>query len=292
MTQQGFFNDPVGRRFGIDIDGTRAFTTNSGGGISDQSSSLLAANNGNGGPNIYGAGGQSVTYTTIYFPEKRDLTHAYMNWYGGNSTFGHHNFAGCSISPDSTSPINGTFTGVSFGVGGDNRNPQQFSHAGVIAVRFAFDLQDGVGTAYWQITNINFWGIISPPFTPHRLEFVDAGGARLPIDFDFGDIPKGSTRIWGPGNTYNESSPVYVKNLSTQKTANNVVVAVEAVQNNEMNTVESISLDNVTFSASLAFSSIAPNNSVGPIFVKYAPPTNNTLGLKISRLKSTVASWT
>lgn len=295
MTQQGYFNDPVGRRLATDLDGTRAFTIPSNSNVaSDQSNTLVSAANGSGGPSVGGDGGlnNSPSSTTIYFPEKRDLTHMFMNWYGGNSTFGQHYFAGCDISSDSTAPLNGTFTNVPFTVGGNDRNPYAFNHQGVIAVRFRFILQNGVGYAYWQMTALYIWGQLAAGTTPHRLEFVDANGTRLPIDFDYGDVPKGSTRIWGPGNTYNETSPVYIKNLSSQKTANSVLVAVDPVQGNEMNGVDNISTDNVTFTSTINFSSIPPNGTVGPLFVKYAPPSSTALGLKICRIKSTVASWT
>jgi hypothetical protein len=277
---------------------TYQFTQTEMGYFNDESSSGVSYQVGSLGTSFSG-------YYDIWFPEKRDINYIYFNY--GVSSDGTASPPGAPsgfyYTTNATNPQDGTWTYLSaesfFTSGGTNVPTTfrgsyfNFAVTGIKAIRLADTINSNVfGSRFFTLYAWHIYGGISSGETLHRIIFCDSTGQELQRDFDYGDQPRGSTRIWSPTTTYNQGSPLYVKNISGTKIARDVTISIETALTGLMSTDILLSKDNISYGTSITFAGDnAPNALMGPIYVKHAPPVNRSFGVEASRLKAAVGQW-
>lgn len=297
MAQQGLYRDPPNRRMAYDEDGSLSLRVNPDGSITQLSNAQARDQNTEAYVSTYGYDsiGQAGPYFTLVFPELRDVSHSWGNL-NGNASYPVSSDSGTyQSSTNTTNGLDGTWTNLSpYTHLYEATNPA--FRTGMVAVGssgskgFRFkgrtaSIYAGVGYCQWHV-----YGNKSAGQTPHRIDFCDSGGSELLIDFDYGDQPRSSDRIWSPSTTYNQSSALYLKNRSSTKQATSVDVTFEVITSDFSN-FETVSKDNITFGTIASYATINPLAIVGPIYVKHSPTVAATLGLKVGRLQVTVGTW-
>jgi hypothetical protein len=300
MTQQGFYPDPPSRRMAYDEDGTIVITSAGSGALAETLVEVTTANkrlwnNETWATTVSVGNGASLTpYYIMIFPELRDVTHVYRNLM--SDTFRTSNslitFEG---SIDTTTGLDGTWTAIgTYTAVNTNTMPNYRTQIGVLgangikAIRYRSNPTGQIEVTEWAQWHL--YGHKSAGQSPHRIDFVDVGGNNLAIDFDYGDQPRNTARIWQPSDTYNQGSGLYLRNRSTTKQAQSVSVTHEALTS-DIATYMSLSKDNVTYGSSVSYTTINPLQTVGPIYVRHNPTNVATLGLKAARLQVTVGTW-
>lgn len=305
MAQQGYYPDPPSRRMAFDEDGTNvllvatnltayeelSFTKKRS--LNDESSSYIES-----------SATSYHQYLTFIFPEKRTITHFFgsattsggpgsfwdafggrIQWSNNTNTGMDGNWTTVANSWDNNAASANTIWGAPF----FRENLQTFLIQDVKAVRFELVKEEvGYYTPRWFAFHL--WGYKSAGETQHRIDFTDIDGSELIQDFDYGDQPRNTSRIWTPTTTYNQGSGLYLRNRSTEKVANDVNLQFQA-PSGPMLPLLSISKDNVTFGTQIAYASIQPQQIVGPVYLKHSPGPTATLGMATARIKLTVGSW-
>lgn len=298
MAQQGFYTDPPARRMAYDDDGSVLIHVTSNGTVVEVSDAQRQMLNDidQGTPSEFSWGqNQENGYLVLIFPELRDVTAFYVNATQGQfyrSVPSQWEFsANTTTGKDGTWSFGPVFTAASELPDPAYRNPTSLGAAGVKAVRFF--MSENSTTVLAGIQNLHLYGNKSAGQTPHRIEFVDASGVELGRDLDFGDVPRDTENVWDTVTTFNQSSGLYLKNISPNQQANTVVLSVEqtATDAEMMNEIQ-MSKDGISYYASLTWTNIQPSTVVGPVYIKYTTTTTSDFGLEQCRLQVDVASWT
>lgn len=292
------FSDPPGRRLAYDADGTvvTKYVVSSGAITELSAANKQAMNNESTDTYDVTAAGSTSVHLGLYFPGLRDITDLFFSS-GGDGFYGAGSVSGIDYSTDSTNPLDGTWTNIGYSQDSGGLVVPQYRTSwsayvasGVKALRVKFSFSSP-STDHRFVYALNAYGTRSSSDTSRQVGLVTSGGVRFTKDFDFQDRPRGSTYKWKSGTLYNQTSELYVKNFSATETANTVVVGQEALSGNMHNNIR-ISLDDSTYSQTLTAATIAPGASYGPIFVRWTPPSNDTLGVQTMRIPVTVSSWT
>lgn len=303
--QIGYYPDPPSRRMAYDADGTRvlAVSTNLAA-VTELTEGQKIAMNDEGGSRVQV---HDHNYLTFIFPEQRNVTHYYAA-----SGKGYH-YAGISSSVvqwsnDTTNGQDGNWFTIapSWVHNSNNGNgasgpittagfPDMRTHldtmpaSGVRAIRFRSSTShDYVSENY--IYTFHIYGHKTAGVTPHRLDFAYANGSELAQDFDFGDVPRNTEKIWSPSGTFNIGSPLYLRNRSPSKIAQDVYLTVQTLTGS-MDSDITLSKDNSSYTTQLTWTEIQPLANVGPIYVKHTTSVDEQLGLRTCRLRLAVGSW-
>jgi hypothetical protein len=314
MVQQGFYPDPPSRRMAYDEDGTivlsvldtsstiKEFSTLERKTINSEDNSGSSSNR----VNVE----QTPFWITFIFPERRYVTHYYA---AIQKTYHYQSIAGGEVqwSNNTTNGVDGDWSTVatSFILNSNNGNGQTYPLTtpgfpdmrlalqtlpieGVRAIRFFVYTSGGLasGGKAANIFSINLYGHKFAGETPHRIDFAYADGAELMQDFDYGDQPRGTARIWSPISGFNVSSGLYLRNRSPDKVATDVTITMENLHSNMINRL-TLSKDNSSYGTQLFYTSIQPLQIIGPVYVKHDVPAETTLGLYTARLRITVGEW-
>ena len=293
MAQQGFYADPPGRRMAYDEDGSLFLSMSETFVITQFNNATARISNGEEYTAIvdtggFGGGG-GETYIII-FPELRDISHMYRNILGGVTS----ETTTIQTSINTTNGLDGdwvngsAFIAYAEPTNPNFRDPVALPNNYVKAIRF--QTLNGSGFDNTDPCQWHLYGTKSAGETPHRIDFCDVSGNELVIDHDFGDQARNSEKLWSPSNTWNQSTALYLKNRSTTKQATDVAVTHEVI-NGDMSTYLTLSKDNVTYGSSANYSTINPQQIVGPIYVKHSPTLSATLGVKVARLQVVVGTW-
>ena len=288
MAKQGWYSDPPSRKIPYDINGSTVYYNGS-----PLSLGTLTSLNGFATSTLGGGG----TYNcTILLPMKFDIDHVMYTTHKSDGTFDY--VFEVAWSSDTTNGSNGVWHQV--GARNDYvtrqigspvsyyRDPIPVSYLGLRGWR----VQWTGGSFNLTVGAIHLWGVPSAGESPHRLEMVDQAGNLLVRDNDFGDQPRNSTRIWKPEETWNETSELYIKNLSPEKTATNVVISVDGnTVLNGMSSYVTISRTGTTYSGSINVDEIGPGEIFGPIYVKHSTIITQALGLAHCKIKAVTANW-
>lgn len=297
MGQQGFYKDPPSRRMAYDADGSimvfvsaQNTVTQYGDSIKqyfnsdDESLSVPSEANTNQNPGWF----------TFIFPENRDVSHVFLNGYYPPSFGGTTRHVAVHWSTNTTSGLDGDWNSAGIilaPVVPTNpyfRDPLSMGLTAVKAIRFQYG-ELGPGQS-GTIGKIHIWGLKSPGETPHRIDFAYSDGNELVQDEDYGDQPRDSTRTWGPIDGFNIGTPLYLKNKSPDKVANDVHLTCGALTGGMASDV-TLSKDNSSYSTTLIWTEIQPLELVGPVYVRHITADNEALGVRDARLKVVVGSW-
>lgn len=293
MVQQGFYTDPPSRRMAYDEDGTVMLR------IIDNVPSVLSlgsmqAFNSENYSETFDAAPGPASYVTLIFPELRDVTHAYRNMITGANSVS-SSTSPWYVSSNTTNGVDGdwvesnSFTGIVEPTTPNYRTKiGVVGAAGVKAIKWYAD--GGGGFANRHYSQWHVYGYKTAGETPHRIDFCNSAGDELIQDFDYGDQPRNSTRIWRPTETWNQSSALYLRNRSTTKVAQTVTVTMETLAG-DMFSFTTLSKDNITYGSSVTYTTIQPQQIVGPIYVKHSPSISAALTVKAGRLQVVVGTW-
>lgn len=298
MAQQGFYTDPPARRMAYDDDGSVLIHITEAGTVIEVSDAQRQMLNDIdlGTPAEFSWGQQAANgYLVLIFPELRDVTAFYVNAAQGGlnrSVPSQWEFSSnTTTGKDGTWQQGAIFTAQEEFPDPAYRNPTSVGMAGVKAVRFYMNTNATAVTA--GIQNLHLYGNKSGGQTPHRIDFVDASGVNLGRDLDFGDVPRDTENVWDTVTTFNQSSGLYLRNISPNQQANTVVLSVERTRTNgEMMNEVQMSKDGISYFSSLSWTNIQPSTTVGPVYVKYTTTDTSDFGLEECRLQVDVASWT
>lgn len=303
---QGFYTDPPARRIGYDKDGTIGLRIDRGGVVSQLSSDAMEYLNkerdvpyGGAIPSPLGFGQQTpFEYLVLIFPEKRDITDIFRTMSPANYSL--DTASSIQYSYDTTNGVDGLWISDStYGV--DSQPPQpayrdQIVSVGLFGIKAIKFMYPGhPAPSGMRIGKIHLYGKISPSETPHRLIFCDSLGSEFARDFDFGDQKRDTTLVWTGSNGFNLNSGLYLKNNSSDRVANNIVVSIEDTSHSlgsDMIDYLTLSKDGVSWDYTLSWTKLDPGEMVGPILVKSDIPAGATLGVEASRLVADVESWT
>lgn len=227
----------------------------------------------------------------IIFPELRDITHAFRNISGSSSAY----TAPYEVSSNTTNGIDGDWSNTVTVTGYNQVTVPNFreyivplSNNGVKGIRMDGPIT-GTYTSF-AYAKWHLYGYKTAGQTPHRIDFCDSSGNELAQDFDYGDQPRNSSRIWSTVDTWNQAGGLYLKNRSTTKLATTVTVSFETLTG-DMATYLGLSKDNVTYGNTVVYTSMNPQDIVGPIYVRHNPTIAANLGVKAARLQVAVGTW-
>lgn len=298
MAQVGFYEDPPGRRIAYDDDGTIVIHIDtdltSDELTTDEKQDLNSISQTKGNLLTWGNGGSGGTLVFI-FPEERNITNVYMQCFTDSGV--QATVSEPSYSLNTTNGYDGDWTEsgteVTIAVEAPIPNYRDGIYAVPVACRAISFPLPYVGVAnVGAVGTVHLYGQISSGETPHRLEFCDSSGSRLSVDFDFGDQPRDSTNIWNTDDVYNQTTGLYLKNVSDTQAANDITVSVETLNVElEMGSDTTISDDGVTYATFIEYDEIQPQEIVGPIYVKHVLDETSVLGLREARLQVEVDSW-
>lgn len=296
ISQQGFYRDPPNRRMAYDEDGSLVVYLETNGDITQTSGAQRIALNDEDSIQTHNNGlfGVVGPYIVMIFPELRDISHSYRNLdpSGGRTSMGFN----YEVSANTTNGLDGTWTtSAPFTAWAESTSPNfRGDNLTIVGSSGSKGIKHHMGNgatysaASWRQWHI--YGVKSAGQTPHRIDFCDSGGNELLIDFDYGDQPRSSDRTWGPSTTYNQSSALYLKNRSSTKQATEVNVTFEVLAT-DFNNFLGLSKDNITFGTTINYTTINPQQVVGPIYVKHSPTIAAALGVKAARLQVAVGTW-
>jgi len=316
MTQEGFYTDPPSRRMGFDQDGTVVLYVNQNGAdIYELDVTEKQALNDETGETLFladdrGDIGVSDIYDIVFmFPEKRSVSQIWTVVRRHGAPQQNPEGIGIYWSDDSTNGVDGTWvqsasafeTWSSETANGGNpytaaapeyrENLENVSIDSAKCVKFRFRCTGKGWFGDNRFYAFHLYGLKTPGETPHRIDFVNAAGSEFSQDFDFGDQPRGTERIWNPEDGFNLAQPLFLRNRSPEKVAYNVVLSMQAFTK-DMHTRLRLSADNgVSWSTTLEFTEIQPLDKTGVIWVRHEVEDDADLGLYAARLKIDVGSW-
>jgi hypothetical protein len=146
----------------------------------------------------------------------------------------------------------------------------------VLAIRFYLNN----GSSSWTLRSVHLYGEPAPGSNPDRLVFWDAvaDNKMPPATLDWGNVPRSSS----------DDRTVRVKNLSATKTASNVRVSFD-ILNDGTPTVPGqhlVSYGGGAFLAQVNLGTLAPGAISGPITVRRVTPSSAQLGLFAPRISA------
>lgn len=293
MAQQGFYPDPPSRRMAYDDDGTVVLLILNGVPAQRSTGQNQTMNSEAWNQTIDHGPGSEETLCAI-FPELRDVTHSYKNMITGTNTIGSYTNS-WQVSSDTTNGVDGTWTtNNSFTTRAESTPLNYRTSLGVISSVNVKGLRHivpgGGGFNNVEFAQWHIYGYKSAGQTPHRIDFCDSGGNELQQDFDYGDQPRNTNRIWRPTETWNQASALYLRNRSTTKLAQTVTVTFEALYQ-DMTSYLGLSKDNVTYGSSVIYTEIQPQQIVGPVYVRHNTTIAASLAVKTARLQIAVGTW-
>lgn len=275
----GLYVDVPGHRMSYDIDGSVGFTTNRTSSTTALTNGDLVTINSESSTGITVANGLS---TGILFPELRDIDGALYTHGGASSA------ASFQTSADTTNGLDGTWTtvhttssfttysGIQF-----RTNISSFTSNGVIAIRAT------KSTGGDQVVRgFHIYGDIASGQTPDRLRFwhptldQEVGAAY----FDFAEVGRGLT----------STKQFRIKNNSASLTANTITISREALTDGGTQTTVAalqFSDDDISYGNTESITSLSAGSISSIFYVKYAPTTSATFGLRWARFRAIANSW-
>lgn len=230
----------------------------------------------------------------ILFPALRDITHICMHDSTGSGfTAG----AGAQWSPNTTNGVDGTWNNItassgSMSVGSSNANltsrtasPGVVSLTGVKGLRFTGSGSLGVGV---NVLMLELFG--QPSATSDRLEFwhptLNQSLNLSPAQFDFGDVPRGSSAI---------VRQMRVKNMSGSLTASSITISFDGLSSDASPTVASqteFSYNGGAYGSTASISSLAPGAISNLVSVRLTPSASAALSTWQQRYLAIASTWT
>lgn len=274
-----------------DRDGSIVATVDSGGSIVQQAAGVLTAlNNESGGRDLlFPAAGPSRV--VVLFPQLHDL----IGFYAAddqNSGFGTIALT-AEVSTDTTTGNDGTWTGyrTQFDARtavsdipispGYRSNIWVGAAAGVKALRLS-----SVNTNQPTLSALHIYGDISAGSEGDSLQLWDpAVDQRIAAAaLDFGDVPRSNV----------SQKQFRVKNRSATKTANSVVVGLEALTDAtpSLGSQYQFSLDGSTWASTVTVTSIAPGAISPLVYVRRSTDAAAALSVWAARVTCVPGSWT
>lgn len=186
------------------------------------------------------------------------------------------------FSSDTTNGFDGTWTSSLISATNDSNFRTTTVSVGRTNVR-AMRFTTGDNATFRQL---HIYGEPSAGYSPHRLVFWDgiANTPLAPARLDWGDVPRRSS----------EDRQVWVKNVSTTKLAESVVLTARSIQGQTPRTLDRylyFSLDGVNFFGYLDLGDLSAGSVKGPITVRRVVPNEAFLGSSAHRLEAKVGAW-
>lgn len=283
----GNYPDVPGPRMAYDRDGSVGFrcSGNKTGVVTEVvSANLLILNSESGAGVSIGPGGFGGTVSFgIIFPELRDLAGIIVQMPSGLSEL--------ETSPDSTSGLDGTWTTELASTGGTTTPPTYrdditaLDADGVKAIRITHTY-GGDSACY----GLHLFGKVAAGETPDRLRLWHP---TLDQALDDQDVsPDGAYFDWGdvPQNTMLDRE-FRIKNNSTTDTADDVDISTESPTPLAVPDVLTLSKDGVSFSSTISFTSIAPEEITDICILRRNTPANATLSVAVMRIIAVAGGW-
>jgi hypothetical protein len=230
----------------------------------------------------------SPGYTTLIFPELRDIIGYYVRFEGQVGT----NSLGIWTSLNTTNGADGTWTNQGNWVNGSatvasmRTAIQAVNFLGIKAIAFGGQPSGG----WWEHSVLHVYGTIATGQTPDRLRFwhptldealddnTSADGAWL----DFGDATRSTTA----------DKTFRIKNNSSTLTANGINLTTAALTDASPTLPAQFTYsDGGAFSTSLGVGNLAPNTLSAVITIRRTTPSNAALSLWTARVTADPTSW-
>lgn len=129
---------------------------------------------------------------------------------------------------------------------------------------------------------VHLYGAITPGYVPDQVLFVDASsGLEFATDYDWGDVPRGTTL----------ERTFKIKNNSSTKTANNTVVDVQSLSGSS-NTWYTLKLGAGSFQSSITITTLTAGSSSDTITLRLTVPSGGALSLGAARVRAIPTTWT
>lgn len=221
----------------------------------------------------------------IFFPERREITAAYIAVRKGNG----HEWSSQG-SNDSVNGVDGTWETPSYPGGLPDYNTNQFDDwrskimpisftGGKKIWRMAWGSWSWISTVSTVIYSVHLYGEKVAGQTPDDVIYIDQDttpGLEYASVEDFGDQPLGTTVV----------RQFRLKNVSATKTANSI-----NIQCND--TDFTISTDGTTWVVTINITSLAPSAQSATMYIRCTTPAPGTpLGPRFARIVTTVGSYT
>jgi hypothetical protein len=288
----GIYPDVPGPRMAYHRDGSAGFFLSEGNVISVLTAGNLQTINDESDssyqlwPAVSGAGGTATRYVGMIFPELRDIVGYFYagtapSVWGGSSPV-------VQTSPDSTTGLDGTWTTAVATTVAGTTVPDYRTGIVPLSLTGKKAIRVGRGWSASGPVNIYSFHVYGKPVSGavRYLMFTDTGGTEvLGPHFDFGDDPRGGAV---------EVKTFKVKNGHGSLTANTVTVSTSTLTDKSPSFADdyTLSLDGVTYTASIAVGTLAPGASSGTLYVKRTTPIGATLGIEAPLFSAVAASWT
>lgn len=225
--------------------------------------------------------GDGINYTTLIFPELRDLDGVYAQ----NSPSNSNNHGSVYVSANTTNGVDGTWTLAltkpDWGAGdatGWREDIETIAETAKRALQIRAEETTWTGLAIFHV-----YGEIASGSTPDRILILDATtGLAYTADHDWGDVPRGTVH----------GEDLKLKNNSSTLTANTVVSTFEDLYLGSSAWYD-IKEAGGAYASSLSIASIGAGVTyANTITVRKTVPDAETLGLHAARMQVAVTSWT
>lgn len=287
----GLYDDAPGHRMAYDADGSGGTLVNfNTSGVTQFTLAQLQAMNDEDSDSVTLSSAQGESKAScIIFPELRDVV-GYC--YIGGTTGSGSSIGNMEWSADTTNGLDGTWTSVGTWNRATSTNLEylrnditSLSITGAKGVRFRF-ATGGSGGQSFTILNLHLYGHPTASGDRLRLWHPTLDQEITGAYFDFGNVYQGQT-----------ITPVQfrVKNTSATLTASTITVSREVpTDGGTQTTLDALQLsdDNVTYGNTTSIASLAPGAISAIRYLKYAPNSSASLGLRWARIKASAATWT
>lgn len=275
-----------------DRDGSVSFRINASNVITQNAAGVVTWLNDESTVSPIGSADRQTMKDGVIFPQLRDIVgyffHAQRETF---ITYGAAGIGAVETSADTTNGLDGTWTSRSnpFTINSSALSPAYrnaitvVSWAGVKAVRFT---TLGNSQEDWLIDSIHLYGDISAGSEGDSLQLWDpAVDQRIAAAaLDFGDVPRSNV----------SQKQFRVKNRSATKTANSVVVGLEALTDAtpSLGSQHQFSLDGSTWASTVTVTAIAPGAISPIIYVRRSTDPSAALSVWAARVTCVPGSWT
>lgn len=279
---------PPGHRMAYDRDGSVVLIIT--GGTPSQQSSTVAVHL-NDEDSVGGIeSGTPVFQIAVLFPQLRDLAAYWV--LASQYPISPWTASALETSPDTTTGVDGTwtsraapflYTDSSVATPYYRNSIRQLSVAGIKAVRFTFSQTGGYDA---NVFGLHLYGDISAGSEGDCLQLWDpAIDQRIAAAaLDFGDVPRSNV----------SQKQFRLKNRSATKTANSVVVGLEALTDAtpSLGSQHQFSLDGSTWASTVTVTAIAPGAISPIVYVRRSTDAAAALSVWAARITAVAGSWT
>lgn len=285
----GNYPDVPAQRMAYDADGTIGFYFEEAVGTITQhtNAQLREMNNEDNGSWTF-SGAFNYVRIGFIFPELRDIAAYY--WYTSAGDWGQ--IWELDTSTNTTNGLDGTWTTqVNPWIKSLTATPgyrnliNNLSVTATKAIRFrAFRIGSGAFNDV-SASQLHIYGKPNSASAIDRLVFWDpsASAQLLGPAFDWGNVPRSSSA----------DKTFRVKNVSTVKTAQSIVVSAEAITDTSPSVPGQMlfSTDGTTFTATINIGDLAPGAVSSVLTMRRVTPSNAVLSVWTYRTKAIAASW-